>query len=177
MNLEKAIKDRKLLYAELGMTEIVNDLSTDMCPVHCAYVGLNVKSNLYGKIQGVFTIKNRPSQVFEFSFHIHEPKQTYSHLSNKMDNMYELIEKSWRECTFIERGSMKFGYKAFWVHTPDSLLNDDEKIIRNLIRNVIKHSREKDYCKMLRKTDKQRLKYLKYLDEKRMIKTGTTGIE
>ena len=161
MNIETAVKDRKRVYEHSGMEPITDDLSTDMCTVHCAYIGLDVKSSMYGEIQGVFTIKNKPDQIFEFMFHVHEPMQKYAHLSNKMKNMYKLVEKQWREYTSIERDLMEFGYKAFWLYTPDDLLNDDEKIIRNLIRSVTKYSREKDYCKTLRKTDKKRLAYLK----------------
>lgn len=105
------------------------------------------------------------NRIFAFRYHIHRPNQGSSNLSNKMTDLSEIVEKTYKisgeEITITEHVTTGFGHRAFWLHTPMSALeSDDEKQLRHLMNYITRYSREQDFCRRLRKTDKKHVAYM-----------------
>lgn len=163
-DIKEFIKEKNKCYEELKMTLIndINELSTDKCEVLCCAIGLNYISSQYGDILGAF--KYIDGRIFGFRFHVHKPHQKYADLSNKMvylENVVKVFDKRYNDYYFDEKTPLTvFGINAFDSSYPFNELNDESKSLRNLIKSITNYSRKNDYCGMLRKSDKNRIKYL-----------------
>lgn len=139
------------------------DISTDNCQVLIAAVGLNPTSNQYGELLGIFQYKK--ANIYQFWYHIHRPNQKTSKLSNKMTNLDELKEMIYqidgKNMTFVEPKPTTFGQKAFLEYIQPKDLSGEDFDLHMLMKNITAYSRLQDYCKQLRKTDKQYLEYQK----------------
>ena len=164
--IQEYIIFRKRTYKSLKLTEIkdLNRLSTNNITVICAGIGLNIESSQYGDILGSFIYED---EIYEFRFHVHKPYQKYAQLSNKMTNVEHILinymrmpnidEEIMYTCTDSE--STPFSM-AFWQGTPLSSLSGPNYDMRILMNKIIAYSRAKNYCDMLRKTDRKRTKYM-----------------
>ena len=156
------VEQKKDIMRQMLMEEIMDDLSTDKVKVLYAFIALNPKSSQYGDMLGAFAYKDI---VCVFRFHVHRPKQKHPSLSNHMVNCSTVEAKTVRGITFYEDYQTECpGIKAFWKNTPDSCLDDDSLAIRQFERRIIEYSRRKNFCGLLRKTDKQRLEHERRLD-------------
>lgn len=82
-----------------------------------------------------------------------------------MTDLAEIVKKTYnfygKDITLQKEIPTTFGQRAFWLHTPMSALeSDDEKHLRHLMTCITKYSREQDFCRRLRKTDKKRIAYV-----------------
>lgn len=164
-DIENFVKERKLIYQNLKMTEIDenNEISTDKCKVLCCAIGLNYISSQYGDMLGAF--KYIDGRIFTFRFHVHEPYQRLASLSNKMTKLEKIVKNYYKDFCFYEEALIaNFGYEAFQTYLPYESLDDENKALRDLMKSLTKYSRSKNYCKELRKSDKKRIKYLKQLN-------------
>lgn len=153
--------------------DVLNELSTPFCQLLWLSVGLNPESSQYGDMLGGFLYKP-DGRIFTFRYHIHEPNQKYANLSNKMTTISEIVEQTYhlsnKSITMNEEIPTAFGHRAFWVNTPMSALeSDDEKHLRHLMTCITKYSREQDFCRRLRKTDKKRIAYVTAYEERMKI--------
>lgn len=55
--------------------------------------------------------------------------------------------------------------QAFWINTPDKYLDADNLAMRLLMKNICDYSRNKNFCKQLRKTDETHNKIMELLYE------------
>ena len=64
-------------------------------------------------MKGVFAYKD--GRIFEFTWHIHEPKQKFAHLSNQMTEIQEVIKvhDEKYDYDYIDHRHVGFGTKAF----------------------------------------------------------------
>lgn len=157
----ESCKDMKM--DPVDNTELVR-MSTPFCQLLWLSIGLNPESVQYGDMLGGFLYKPN-NRIFAFRYHIHRPNQGSSNLSNKMTDLSEIVEKTYKisgeEITITEHVTTGFGHRAFWLHTPMSALeSDDEKQLRHLMNYITRYSREQDFCRRLRKTDKKHVAYM-----------------
>lgn len=170
-DIKEFIKEKNKCYEELKMTLIndINELSTDKCEVLCCAIGLNYISSQYGDILGAF--KYIDGRIFEFRFHVHRLHQKYADLSNKMVNLEKVVkvirvikvaEKEYNDCYFDKKtlSNVFGGYKAYDSYYSLDELDDESKSLRILMKSLINYSRKNNYCGILRKSDKNRIKYL-----------------
>lgn len=167
MDIHAIIQTRYDVHKNMKMdsvdNDVLNELSTPFCQLLWLSIGLNPESMQYGDMLGGFLYKPE-SRIFTFWYHIHEPNQKYANLSNKMTSISEIVEKTYqlsnKSITTNVEIPTTFGYRAFRLNTPMSALeNDDEKHLRHLMTCITKYSREQDFCRRLRKTDKKHLTY------------------
>ena len=160
----------KSMKMDLLDNEVLNNISTPFCQLLWLSVGLNPESSQYGNMLGGFLYKPE-GRIFTFRYHIHEPNQKYASLSNKMTSISEIVEKTYhlgdKSITTDGEIPTTFGHRAFWINTPMSALkSDDEKHLRHLMTCITKYSREQDFCRRLRKTDKKHINYVAAQEER-----------
>lgn len=164
--IEDYIQFKHMAYKSLKLTEIkdLKQLSTNNMKVICAGIGLNIESSQYGDILGSFIYED---EIYEFRFHVHKPYQKYAQLSNKMTNVEHILIRYMRTpdmneeimYTCTDNESTPFSM-AFWQGTPLSSLSGPNYDMRILMDKIIAYSRAENYCNMLRKTDRKRIKYM-----------------
>lgn len=135
-------------------------LSTESCKMLRLYIGRNPEKTHYGKMKGVFAYKD--GRIFEFTWHIHEPKQKFAHLSNQMTEIQEIIKvhNEKYDYDYIDHRHVNFGTKAFWLYTSTNTLSDDDYDLRILMQTIKKWAVKEQLCKSFYKTDKQRIAYI-----------------
>lgn len=65
-----------------------SELSTDDCKMLRLYIVNNPESYMFGAMYGIFEYEG---DIYQFTWHIHEPKQRLASLSNRMTNIKQLI--------------------------------------------------------------------------------------
>lgn len=151
--------DVKTYTKTLKMEAINNPSQFSYGHIHVThmFLGKDITSPFYGKIIGFFTADNRE---FKFYYNVHQPKSIYACLSNKMNNIEELVTTNFHGMVFKNTRPTDFAKKAFWLHTPDDMLEDDTDsfALRKVMRNITTYSRKHDLCRQFRKTDAAALK-------------------
>lgn len=127
----ESCKDMKM--DPVDNTELVR-MSTPFCQLLWLSIGLNPESVQYGDMLGGFLYKP-DNRIFAFRYHIHRPNQGSSNLSNKMTDLSEIVEKTYK-------------------------ISGEEKQLRHLMNYITRYSREQDFCRRLRKTDKKHVAYM-----------------
>ena len=112
------------------------DLSTDKCKMLYLILCDNPNSYSFGKMYGYFEYEN---QIYKFTWHIHEPNQKIASLSNRMTET---------------------GHKAFWLYTPDSMLDGFDYDLRQLMHNLKTYAVKEQLCKHIRKSDAKHIKFM-----------------
>lgn len=153
----------KSMKMDLLDNTVLDSISTPFCQLLWLSIGLNPESMQYGDMLGGFLYKPE-GRIFTFRYHIHKPKQKYANLSNRMTSISEIVEKTYqlsnKSITTNVEIPTTFGYRAFQLNTPMSALeNDDEKHLRQIMTSITQYSREQEFCRRLRKTDKKHLTY------------------
>ena len=173
--IKSAIKLYNKTAEALYMTPVdFSEISTDNCRMLWLNAGFKPKCSQYGNMLGGF-LYVPTGKIYNFRFHIHEPGQKIASLSNRMTSIEEICE----EIIDLPSGPFAdikcrpttFGHKAFWLYTPiDTLGNQEDRDLRQLMQSITAYSRKMQFCQKLRKTDK---KYLKYkADEQNKINGG-----
>ena len=142
-------------------------LSTDDCEMLRLYIAENPESYKFGKMYGVFKHEN---ELYKFTWHIHEPKQRFSSLSNRMTNFEKIIVKCDEKHDFryvVSRPSNS-GHRAFWINTPDDTLEGFDLHLRKLMRNLKTYAVSEQLCKRIRKFDKKHLDWCEEIERKHM---------
>lgn len=162
--VETAIKIHNKAAESLHMTPIdFTKISTEHCKLLWLNAGFEPKCSQYGSMLGGF-LYVPTGKIYSFRFHIHEPNQKIASLSNRMTSIEEIckeiIDLPSGPFADIKCRPTTFGYKAFWLHTSiDTLENQEDRDLRQLMQSIAVYSRKWQFCQKLRKTDKQRLKY------------------
>lgn len=133
-------------------------LSTDDCKMLRLYIAMDYASYMFGHMYGFFSYEN---QIYEFTWHIHEPKQKYAHLSNQMTNIEQIVLKHDLKYDFdyITKLSPKSGHMAFHLYTPDSSLTGFDLSLRKLMKSIKAWSVREQLCKQIRRFDNKHLKW------------------
>lgn len=162
--IKTAIKIHNEAAERLHMTLIdFTEISTEYCKLLWLNAGFDPKCSQYGSMLGGF-LYVPTNKIYSFRFHIHEPNQKIASLSNRMTSIEEIKENiiDLPDGPFIDIKCRPttFGHKAFWLHTPiDTLENQEDRDLRQLMQSITAYSRKWQFCQKLRKTDKQRLKF------------------
>ena len=148
-----------------------SQLSTDNCKMLRLYIAENPESYIFGKMYGIFEYQN---ELYKFKWHIHEPNQKFSSLSNHMTNFEKMISKYDKKHDFryVMCQPSYDGHKAFWLHTPDDILDGFDLHLRKLMRNLKTYAVSEQLCKKIRKFDKKHLKWRNEINRKLKYGTG-----
>lgn len=158
-DIQHFVEGKKRVCLSMLMEEITEDISTDTCKVLYAFAGLNPKSSQYGYILGAFRYVIDDS-IHVFRFHIHRPKQEFAVLSNHMTDCRQIIKRTSYGVTLYEdHTELCLGPEAFYLNWPDKYLDENNLALRNLMKSIRDYSRNKNLCKVLRKTDRAYLNY------------------
>ena len=140
-----------------------SQLSTNDCEMLRLYIAEKPESYMFGKMYGVFKYKN---ELYKFLWHIHEPNQKMASLSNRMTNFDKMIvqydEK--HDFRYVVCRPSDTGHKAFWLYTPDDMLDGFDLHLRQLMHNLKTYAVSEQLCKRIRKFDKKHLDWLKKQD-------------
>lgn len=133
-----------------------SELSTDDCKMLRLYIADNPESYMFGKMYGIFEYEG---DIYQFTWHIHEPKQRLASLSNRMTNIEQLIVKRKNDIEFISTTMTKAGCKAFWLYTPDNYLNGFDLSLRKLMKSIKNYAVSEQLCKQIKKNDHKHLEW------------------
>lgn len=105
----------------------------------------------YGTATGTFVYGD---EIYRFSYNVHTPVSKGPGRSNQMNSL-ELVRLKEDDMvgSYITAEETDFGQKAFWLHTPISALNEEEKAIRMLMKALQVYVREQGWMKRLRRLD------------------------
>lgn len=161
--IKSAIKLYNKTAEALYMTPVdFSEISTNNCRMLWLNAGFKPKCSQYGDMLGRF-LYIPTGKIYSFRFHIHEPGQKIASLSNRMTSIEEICEEiidlPSGPFVDIKRRPTTFGHKAFWLYTPiDTLENQEDRDLRQLMQSITAYSRKMQFCQKLRKTDKKYLK-------------------
>lgn len=133
-----------------------SNLSTEDCKMLRLYIANDPESYMFGKMYGIFKYEG---DIYKFTWHIHEPKQKFASLSNRMTNIEQLIVKQKDESEFVSTAMTKTGYMAFWINTPDNYLDGFDLSLRKLMKNIKAYAVSEQLCKQIKKFDHKHLKW------------------
>lgn len=121
----------------------------------------NPESYMFGKMYGIFEYEGN---IYKFTWHIHEPKQKFASLSNRMTNIEQFIVKRKDDFEFVSTTMTKTGHRAFWINTPDNYLDGFDLSLRKLMKSIKAYAVSEQLCKQIKKFDN---KHLKWIDTKK----------
>ena len=162
--IKSAIKLYNKTAEALHMTPVdFSEISTDNCQMLWLNAGFKPKCSQYGNMLGGF-LYVPTGKIYSFRFHIHEPGQKIASLSNRMTSIEEICE----EIIDLPSGPFTdfkcrlttFGHKAFWLYTPDSMLDGFDYDLRQLMHSIKAYAVKEQLCKHIRKFDKQYLRFM-----------------
>ena len=132
-------------------------LSTDKCKMLWLILCDNPNSYSFGKMYGYFEYEN---QIYKFTWHIHKPNQRIASLSNRMTSFGRMSMADDYGIRHIAKKPSETGHKAFWLYTPDSMLNGFDYDLRQLMHSIKVYAVKEQLCKHIRKFDKQYLRFM-----------------
>ena len=133
------------------------DLSTDKCKMLYLILCDNPNSYSFGKMYGYFEYEN---QIYKFTWHIHEPNQKIASLSNRMTSFERMSMSDDYGIRHIAKEQSETGHKAFWLYTPDSMLDGFDYDLRQLMHNLKTYAVKEQLCKHIRKSDAKHVKFM-----------------
>lgn len=133
-----------------------------------AYLGKDSTSPWFGMIKTVvqhYDMATGAYRYFLLDYHVWKPNQRPVD-ANRLSNLMEIICKDVGgvKCSDITHPDDRFGWKAFWMRTPDADIDREAKALRAIGRHLKRYSVENGLCKYFRKTYKDILSH-KYLKE------------
>lgn len=133
-----------------------SELSTDDCKMLRLYVANNPENYMFGKMYGIFEYEG---DIYQFTWHIHEPKQRFASLSNRMTNIEQFIVKRKNDVEFISTTMAKAGHKAFRLYTPDNYLDGFDLSLRKLMKSIKMYAISEQLCKQIKQFDRKHLEW------------------
>lgn len=142
-----------------GMIEIEESNEWNGSGIRILHAGIYMdpENFFYGKIFGDFVYDDR---MYQFRFHVHRPNQGTRVLSNRMDDVRELVyhddRKHGSEYSYVTHEDTNLFSMAFWINTSDRYMETAAELaFRQLMKKVTAYSRANGLCQKLRKTDKK----------------------
>ena len=134
-----------------------NKLSTGDCKMLRLYIADNPENYAFGNMYGIFEYED---DLYKFTWHIHEPKQKFASLSNRMTNIERLIVRHKAGYEFVSETIIDSGHKAFWINTPDDYLDGFDLSLRKLMKNIKAYAVANQFCKHIKTFDSKHLEWL-----------------
>ena len=126
-------------------------IQTDGIKILYFAVCLEPESPAYGRALGTFQYGD---DIYQFHYNIHTPSSKGPHRSNQMQSIEKVVIKEYRTGgKDLKYEETAFGQRAFWMHTPMSMLNEKEQALRRLMKGLQAYVRRQKWMSKLHHLD------------------------